>query len=135
MRIQGGEPVEGPYFAKDPVKEGDGYLEFTNWLMKRAYFREIVHYQNGILEDIQNLSSSIDKINFFHRCWLNDKKVISRRYVSTELEYIFKVCRSIFDLLQEVHRRIWKRFWHVDFSVKKKISRNRLPTWFFIKTL
>lgn len=120
VRVQGDGPVEGPYFAKKAVKNGDGFLEFINWILKRAYFNEIVGLENSILEDIQNLGASIDKIDFFHRCWLKDKSQIESRYVATEIEYIFKVCRSIFDLLQEISQIIWRRFKYLDDEAAKK---------------
>lgn len=89
-------------------------------IMKRAYFKDVVHFEHGIIEDINNLATSIIKINFFHDVWCHDNKKIDKRFVTTELEYIFKVCRSLFDLLQEVISKIWARFRYLDPNLKTK---------------
>ncbi|MDN5506499.1 MAG: hypothetical protein L0H10_22155 [Comamonas sp.] len=112
--------AEACYFSKEPAKSTDVHVGFIDLIMKRAYFKELVHFENGILEDINNLSASVAKINIFHEIWRQDKDKISRRFVTTELEYIFKVCRSLFDLLQEVIMKIWSRFQYLDTTLKVK---------------
>jgi len=113
-------PVEACYFSKEPAAKTDIYIDFISMVMKRAYFSELVHFERGILEDINNLATSIIKINLFHAVWVLDRKKVDRRFVSTELEYIFKVCRSLFDLLQEVISKIWARFRYLDSNFKVK---------------
>ncbi|OHZ03009.1 hypothetical protein [Salinicola sp. MIT1003] len=108
------------YFAKAPERETDIFLEFVNLIVKRAYYPDIAHFEEGIHEDINNLATCVEKINLFHEIWMSDKNRISSRYISTELEYIFKVCRSLFDLLQEVAMKLWKRFQYRDNSIDKK---------------
>lgn len=80
----------------------------------------MVHFERGISEDINNLCVSVEKIDLFHDIWLKDAERINWRFVTTEIEYIFKVCRSIFDLLQEVVYRIWERFQYADQTLQKK---------------
>ena len=106
--------ADASYFSKNPAKNSDIYIGFISLILKRAYYKDLVHFENGILEDINNLATSIVKINMFHEIWLKDKKRISSRFVTTEIEYIFKVCRSLFDLLQEVIQKIWSRFRYLD---------------------
>lgn len=120
IRMKGGEPVEGHYFAKNAVKEDDGFLAFSNFMLKRAYFNDVVSFVQAIMDDFHNLGASIDKLKLFHSLWIKDNSIISNRYVSTELEYIFKVCRSMYDLLQEIICRIWKRFRYIDENKKTK---------------
>lgn len=112
--------IDACYFSKEPARNTDIYIGFINLIMKRAYFKELVHFENGILEDINNLSASVAKINTFHDMWRKDKDIISRRFITTELEYIFKVCRSLFDLLQEVIMKIWSRFQYIDTTLEVK---------------
>lgn len=111
---------DGCYYSKMPANKSDVYIEFINLVMKRAYYKDIVHFESGILEDINNLSTSVTKINLFHDLWREDSNSISHRYVTTELEYIFKVCRSLFDLLQEVIKKIWARFRYIDQTLRTK---------------
>jgi len=108
------------YFSKEPACTTDVHIGFISLIMKRAYFKDLVHFENGILEDINNLSASITKINLFHEIWRSDNKKVSRRFVTTEMEYIFKVCRSLFDLLQEVIMKIWSRFKYIDPNLTTK---------------
>lgn len=115
---------EGCYFSQERAQSTDVYIGFINFIMKRAYFKDLAHFGNGILEDINNLSASVVKINLFHEIWQKDKSKISRRFVTTEMEYIFKVCRSLFDLLQEVIMRIWSRFQYNNTSLKTKKLRS-----------
>lgn len=112
--------VDACYYSKSPAKKTDVYISFISVIMKRAHFKELVHFEQGILEDINNLSVSMSKINLFHQIWRENKELVTRRFVTTELEYIFKVCRSLFDLLQEVIAKIWARFRYTDASLSVK---------------
>jgi hypothetical protein len=40
--------------------------------------------------------------------------------VTTEVEYFFSVCRSVFHLLQEIIARLWANIKLNDASIKKK---------------
>ncbi|MCF6255928.1 MAG: hypothetical protein L3J98_14015 [Gammaproteobacteria bacterium] len=115
-----GDVVDACYFSKEPAAKTDVYIGFISLVMKRAYFKDLVHFENGILEDINNLTASIAKLDLFHEIWRSDSKKITRRFITTELEYIFKVCRSLFDLLQEVIAKIWSKFRYLDPSLKTK---------------
>lgn len=112
--------IDACYFSEEKARDTDIYIGFIDLIMKRAYFKELVHFENGILEDINNLSASVVKINTFHDMWRKDKNIISRRFITTELEYIFKVCRSLFDLLQEIIMKIWARFQYIDTALEVK---------------
>lgn len=114
------------YFSKEPARATDVHIGFISLIIKRAYFKDLVHFENGILEDINNLSASVTKINLFHEIWRSDNKKVARRFVTTEMEYIFKVCRSLFDLLQEIIMKIWSRFKYIDLSLTTK---NLKPTF------
>lgn len=108
------------YFSKNPAKDTDIHIGFINLIMKRAYYKDLVHFESGILEDINNLTASVAKINLFHEIWRKNPEKISRRFITTEMEYIFKVCRSLFDLLQEVIMKIWSRFQYIDTNLEVK---------------
>ncbi|ENM5919868.1 hypothetical protein CW613_004047 [Vibrio mimicus] len=120
IKIQLVDVVDACYFAKSPAKPTDIHLKFVSFLLKKAYFKELVHFERGISEDINNLCTSIDKIELFHEVWSKDPERINWRFVTTEIEYIFKVCRSLFDLLQEIIYRIWERFEFLNGKQNKK---------------
>ncbi|MBN4082037.1 hypothetical protein JYT10_00855, partial [Beggiatoa alba] len=125
--------AESCYFSKQPAKDTDIYIGFISLIMKRAYYKDLVHFENGILEDINNLATSMAKINLFHEVWRCDKDKVARRFVTTEIEYIFKVCRSLYDLLQEVIMKIWSRFKYVDDNLKTKKLQPRFSKMVFYK--
>ena len=120
IRLQMVDVSDACYFGAEPARQTDIYLDFVNTIIKQFYFKEIMHFERGIVEDINNLSTSVSKINLFHSIWRQDKTKISRRFVTTEIEYVFSVCRSLFDLLQEVISKAWCRFQYSDESKKKK---------------
>ena len=111
---------DGLYFGKQPILRDDLKLIFFNVMLKRANFKEKSKFVFYILDDIQNLSASVEKINLFYIMRKEIDSMILSKYVSTELEYIFKVSRSIYDLLQELITVIWNKFEYIDKTPEKK---------------
>ncbi len=114
-----GKPVEADYFARMPEQDTDIYLDFLNFMTQRACWTDALRYIDGIRNDIHNLGASLGKLELFHRSSI-DKHKEDRRFASTEVEYIFGVCRSLFDLLQEVIATLWQRIELSDKSIKKQ---------------
>jgi hypothetical protein len=114
-----GEPAEADYFAREPEKDTDIYLDFLNFMTQRACWADAMMFIDGIRNDIHNLGASLGKLDLFHRS-STDSRVEVRRFASTEIEYIFGVCRGLFDLLQEVIATLWKRIELFDKSIKKR---------------
>ncbi len=114
-----GQPVEGDYFAKSREAESDVYLEFLNFMAQRACWLDALKPISGIQCDIHNLGASLAKIELFYE-ESSKRKTEVTRFVSTEIEYIFGVCRSLFDLLQETIGSIWGRIRLVDTTIMKK---------------
>jgi len=120
-----GEPAEADYFARLPEKDTDIYLDFLNFMTQRACWADVMKAIDGIRSDIHNLGASLGKLELFHHA-SKDKQREVTRFVSTEIEYIFGVCRSMFDLLQEVIATLWQRINLLDETIEKK----RLPKLF-----
>lgn len=120
-----GEPVEGDYFGRTAEKESDCYLEFLNFMTQRACWEDALKPIGGILSDIHNLGAALAKIDLFYIESLTRKSEVTR-FVTTEIEYILGVCRSLFDLLQKTIGCIWDRVKLVDNNIIKK----KLPTSF-----
>jgi len=119
QKMRCGKMVEGKYFAKEPVHEEDIYLSFFDFMCKRSYWQLIVPYIEGIYVDIQNLSACLAKVDLFYKEW-KKTHFDARRFIITEIEYLFFVCRSLFDLLQECNSKMWKRFKFYDSNYGKK---------------
>lgn len=114
-----GHPVEGDYFGKEPESETDACVTFLDFMAQRACWADALHPIEGLSCDIHNLGASLAKIDLFYKVSRERKTEISR-FVSTEIEYIFSVCRSIFDLLQKTISRLWSRIIPTDKSLLKK---------------
>jgi len=111
-------PVECFYFSQRPVGEGDIYFRLLEFLQQRAYWREIVHYVDGLYADLQNAGASLSKLRLiFDHSRGNSRD--TGRMVVTEIEYMFLTCRSIFDLLQEVVVALWSKVRLFDQDLKK----------------
>lgn len=114
-----GRPAEADYFAKHPERDDDIYVGFLNFMVQRACWADALDPIAGLQCDIHNLGASLAKIELFYRQSTDLSKEV-RRFVSTEIEYIFGVCRSFFDLLQRAILRIWKRVKLLDEKLVKK---------------
>lgn len=115
------DSAEQLYFGKNRAKESDGFSAFFNLILKRALWKDVYGYTFDILDDIYNLSASVEKIDLFHNLWINKTETIQSRFISTELEFIFVTCRSLYDLLQKVAKAICGRISYTDGSRPKKL--------------
>lgn len=117
--------AEGKYFAKAPQSAADVYLMFFDFMCKRAYWPDIVPLIEGIYDDLQNIGACLAKLDLFY----NESKRTgfeARRFVITELEYLFLVCRSLYDLLQECVSTMWPKFKFHD----PNLGKHQLPPSF-----
>ncbi len=112
-------PSEATYFGDKAEKETDPSFHFLNFLTQRANRKEILLPFSGIVDDIFNLSASLAKVDHLN----NSKEQLGKglhRLVSTEIEYLLFLCRSIFDLLQEIIQRLWSTVKLIDKNIKKR---------------
>ena len=93
-------PVEAKYFGDKAERPTDHVFPLLNLIAQRALFPEANRYFRGIWNDYQGLATSLAKLRAFFE--LKDSKYEVRRFAMTEVEYIVFVCRSLFDLLQEL---------------------------------
>ena len=88
-------------------------------MSQRANFPNVTLALSGIRDDLFNLSASLAKIEHLQAT----RDVIgagSHRMVASEVEYVFLVCRSVFDLLQEIAMKLWETITLTDASIQKK---------------
>ena len=111
---------ETSYFATAKAAESDFHSPFLEFFEQRAYWPDITRFIEGIGADLLNLSACFAKIELiFHHC--PHHSVGYSRMIATEIEYVFLTCRGIFDLLQEIMHRLWKKVTLLD-GTKKKIN-------------
>lgn len=113
-----GEPAEAYYFAKAPERDDDLSWFFLTFMAQRANRVGLERLFQAMQDDLYNLSASLGKLRLIHRgAGRGDG---AGRMVATEIEYILLVCRSVFDLLQEMLLKTWDSVTMVDAVMKKK---------------
>jgi hypothetical protein len=112
-------PAESVYFSKDEAAPSDIAFHFLDFMSQQASFPQVIPALFGIRDDYFNLSASLAKIQHLHATRAAVRDGCSRMVIS-EVEYVFLVCRSIFDLLQEIALKLWDNIQLMDTSVEKK---------------
>lgn len=106
LEIKPIKPVESLYFAQKIDSEKDVFFEFLNYLYQRGTREDTYPILKDITNDMYNLSACLQKLELFHRLE-KEQEMDVRRFVTTEIEYVFGVCRSLFDLFQLVAKKYW----------------------------
>lgn len=123
-------PAEAFYFAKEEEKDTDLYFHFLDFIAQHACFYGMDKPILGLRDDLFNLSASVAKIEHLHATREAIKSGVSRM-VATEIEYIYSVCRSMFDLLQEISSKLWAASILVDAEAEAARRRKKpLPETF-----
>jgi hypothetical protein len=114
-----GWPAEGFYFAVKPESENDGYLHFLDFIAQIGNSPGVSRPMQGLMEDFFNLSACLKKFDILFEHSQKERSGVAR-LVTTELEYLFALCKSIFDLLQEVIAAQWQNIELLDVTRRKK---------------
>ncbi|WP_372097717.1 hypothetical protein [Tistrella mobilis] len=114
-----GWPAEACYFAKEPVEPRDLYLFSVDFVGRIACYSDLQRPVAAIRDDILNLSTSLAKLAHLQGAKEQIPHGLSRM-ATTEVEYVVLVCRSLFDLFQEVLVKLWNRIKLLDPSIRKK---------------
>jgi len=118
---------EGIYLAKKSFADVDIYLEFVSFIFQKCYDENKLDV-NAIICDAFNLAACLNKLRIFYEI-NQQQKLDVRRFVATEIEYIFITCRSLFDHLQRISAHLWENITLADKTInKKKIP----PTFSFV---
>jgi hypothetical protein len=96
-------PVEANYFGDRPERDTDQCFELLHMIAQRTLGAEMYRSFHAMWNDFQGLSASLAKMRLYHANRDNDEYGI-RRFVQSEIEYLTILCRSVFDLLQELVR-------------------------------
>ena len=112
-------PGEGHYFSAQPEKDSDICVPFIDFIGQRCLRPQVMRSFIGLSQDFYNVCASLKKFDLlFEQSAV--LKTTTARLVLTELEYIFTLCRSMFDLLQELISIDWQEAVLIDQSRKKK---------------
>lgn len=132
----GGETIEGGYFAKTAQRETDVYLQFSDFMWKHGSWKEIARWLFSVEQNIFRVAASLAKIDHFNEYMATlpeRERTNYSSFISTEVEYLFSRCRTLFDELQQVIAALWSRVKLVDEAAQKQ--KKNLPADSFRKAL
>lgn len=101
------DAVESDYVAKSTAKETDLFIPFIHIMWQHVSYPEIVGLITAISDDFHNMGTSIAKLRLFWKFRNEIGNGNEARFASTELEYLVALCRTVFDLLQEIFSSLW----------------------------
>lgn len=102
-----GFPAESHYFGKTSERQDDIIFQFMNFITQRLSYPSIMEPVSRIFEDIHNLGACITKLALYEE-HPSAYDIGQRRLIISEVEYIYTVCRSLYDLFQEVIASTWE---------------------------
>jgi len=111
-------PAESFYYGRTAEKPSDFESGFLTFLAQRVNYRGLSRYLTSIQDDVLNLSTALAKLDLIFRTGSSHDGSI--RMAATEVEYILLVCRSLFDLLQELLAKLWAKVTLIDPAARKK---------------
>lgn len=102
-----GETVVGSYFGTERADEDDLEIPFLNFYYQHASWPDVMGILPQIVADIRLLSVSLMKIASF-QYYSQRSSLGYEPFVRSELEYIFGVCRSLYDHVQFIIAKTWE---------------------------
>lgn len=122
---------ESGYFATTPAREHDLFFPFLNFMWKHASWPPLVRWLSAIEDDIARLCASLAKVEHFDRIPVESTpghRLSTHLFVTTEIEYLYMKCRSVFDNLQRIIAAIWESVRLKDPEAQK--AKRKLPESF-----
>lgn len=96
-----GWPVEANYFGDCRERDTDQRFPLLELLSQRTLTNDMHGRFRAIWNDFQMMAASLGKVQLFYES--RDHTTLGiRRFMQSEIEMLTNVCRSIFDLLQEI---------------------------------
>jgi hypothetical protein len=102
------DTTESDYVAQSAARPSDLFIPFIHIMWQHASWGEICPLIIAISEDFHNMGTSVAKLKHFHEFRKQIGNRGAHKFALTELEYLVTLCRSTFDLLQEMIASIWK---------------------------
>jgi hypothetical protein len=98
-------PSEAAYYGAEPELEADIGFAFLTFLAQHANFADNMRLFASLEDDVFNLAASLSKLRLIAAS--ESVKNGASRMAATEVEYLLLVCRSMFDLMQELAAKLW----------------------------
>ena len=131
IRMQIAGVSEGDYLAKAAQLDSDLFITFVDLMWQRASWPEIVPLITEIEDDFRNMGTSLAKLKHIFQTRSLLPQGAPRTFANTELEYLIILCRTVFDLLQEMMSRIWQsRVFLLDPVAERRRKAAKLPDTF-----
>lgn len=102
-------PAENFYFGESAERPTDFASHFLNLTAQRACYLGLELPILGIRDDLFNISACVAKLKLMHDTKEQNKHGVCRM-VATEVEYLYSLCRSMYDLLQDFASKLWARY-------------------------
>lgn len=125
------ETTESDYVAKSAARPSDLRILFIHIMWQHASWGEICPLIIAISNNFHKMGTSVAKLKHFHgsRKQLGDSG--THKFALTELEYLVILCRTTFDLLQEMIAWTWKNKVQLNDEKAEKFRRGHsLPETF-----
>ncbi len=110
-------PAEAAYFGVMPEFATDLSFAFLTFLAQHANFAGNLRQFAALEDDVFNLSASLAKLRLIARS--ESVEHGASRMAATEVEYMLLVCRSMFDLMQELAARLWDTVTLTDSTIRR----------------
>jgi len=128
IQVRPVDTYDALYVAKEkPAKPTDLEIPFISLMWQRASYPDIAKVVSAISQDFQNMGLSLAKIEHIFDTRGVIKSGNVRGYISTEVEYLFVLSRSVFDLLYEVIYTLWSNTKLSDSEAERKKKSRSLP--------
>lgn len=119
--------VQSDYVAEKPASPKDVLIPFVETVWQRASWPEVAPHLSSLIQDLHSLGAVWAKLDVFFR----ERKRIGDGvwvFASTEIDYLFILVRSIFDLLQEIIHVLWySRVRFKDADAEARRTSQKLP--------
>jgi hypothetical protein len=127
-RMAGGETVYGSYFAQaaaDPTQDVE--LAISTLVTQHLSFPALIPRLGQFEHDVQNCAAVLEKYHLLAN--LGARGEYTTILITTELEYLFTLVRSMYDLLHQIVRETAPLFITLN-DVPERVVKNRLPDSF-----
>ncbi|PXX96671.1 hypothetical protein [Halomonas sp. LBP4] len=132
MHLRPADAAHIDYVAKEPASQSDLLIPFVDFMWQHAGWPDVYPTISAIIDDFHNLATSVAKIDHFFEV-RETLGIGGTAFVATELEYLFVLSRSVFDLLQFAIASIWDK--HIQLVDEEANRRKRRPKESFTKVV
>jgi hypothetical protein len=98
----------GIYYATKPFAPDDLEVPLANLIAQHLSFPTVAEALYSLIDDVHLLSATMEKLELLRTLSLSKDEKISSFLVETELEYLFTLIRSMYDVLQTIAKGIGK---------------------------